>query len=308
MADQQDAAPESAGTSKSAFIILGIAVLLAAASIAYNVMGSQTSTAPEPLAEGVQMTLEQLQERAEASPDNALAWQELGFAQFQGGEFNDAVSAYERAVEIDDTQAVLWSALGEARVMASPRDPMPPEALEAFQRANAIEPSDPRSRYFLAVKQDLDGDHEGAIQSWLDLLKDTPVGAPWEEDLARTIDQVGRINNIDVEDRLAAVLQERLPAQAMAAPDVRGPTQEQIAAAGSMSADDQRQMAVGMVEQLEQRLAGDPSNLDGWVMLMRSRMTLGEPGKARAALDAAIAANPAAEPGLRAQAQQLGIE
>ena len=66
-------------------------------------------------------------------------------------------------------------------------------------------------------------------------------------------------------------------------------------------------MAEGMVAQLEARLHAEPKNLDGWVMLMRSRMTLGEPAKAKAALEAAVKANPGEAAELRRQAQALGI-
>jgi cytochrome c-type biogenesis protein CcmH len=70
---------------------------------------------------------------------------------------------------------------------------------------------------------------------------------------------------------------------------------------------DQRQMAEGMVAQLEARLQTEPRNLDGWVMLIRSRMTLGEPAKAKAALEAAVKANPGAAAQLREQASALGV-
>jgi cytochrome c-type biogenesis protein CcmH len=43
-------------------------------------------------------------------------------------------------------------------------------------------------------------------------------------------------------------------------------------------------------------------------MLIRSRMTLGEPVKAKAALEAAVKANPGAAAELRAQAEGLGVE
>jgi len=307
MAELQEDQSATNTSSKSGYVLLGIALVLAAVSVAYNVWGDKSSAQSEVQTADGPPSIEELRDAALASPDNSLAWQELGFAHFSEGQFADASDAYERAVEIDDSHAVLWSALGEARVMASERDPLPPAALEAFEQALSIDPTDPRARYFMAVKKDIDGDHAGAIDSWLGLLSDTPPGAPWEGDLVRTIEQVGRINDIDVSTRLATVIQGRAPSQTLGAPNLRGPTQEQVAAAGSLSADDQRQMAVGMVERLEERLAADPSNLDGWVMLMRSRMTLGEPERARAALDAAIAANPAAEPGLRAQAEQLGV-
>ena len=74
-----------------------------------------------------------------------------------------------------------------------------------------------------------------------------------------------------------------------------------------MAPGEQRTMAEGMVASLEARLENEPNNLDGWVMLMRSRMTLGEPAKAREALDNAVAANPAEADELRRQAEQLGI-
>src|SRR3546814_8782855 len=63
-------------------------------------------------------------------------------------------------------------------------------------------------------------------------------------------------------------------------------------------------MAEGMVERLENRLKDDSSNLDGWVMLMRSRTTLQQPDKAAKALSDAIAANPAK----RSEERRVGKE
>ena len=75
-----------------------------------------------------------------------------------------------------------------------------------------------------------------------------------------------------------------------------------------MKPSEQRDMAEGMVAQLESRLQSEPKNVDGWVMLIRSRMTLGEPAKAKAALDAAVKANPGTAADLRAQAAALGVK
>ena len=201
--------------------------------------------------------------------------------------------------------------------MSSKRDPLPAEALAAFEKAVALDAQDPRARYFLAAKKDLDKDHEGAIAAWLDLLADTPPGAPWEADLVRTIEQVGQMNKIDVAARLAKAQENRTPAILApgsgsvagdaASPNVRGPSAEEVAAASRMKPSEQRTMAEGMVAQLEERLKSQPKNPDGWVMLMRSRMTLGEPAKAKAALDAAIKANPGEAAELKRQAAALGI-
>ena len=305
------------GNAKAGWILLGLAALMAAGSIGYNLYeASADAGAPANIA-SAEPSLDELRAAAEAAPDDANAWSDLAYAHFDRGEFGDAGQAYERAVAIDDDEAVLWSALGESRVYASERDPLPADALEAFERAIALDPGDPRARYFLAVKKDLDGDHEGSIAAWMELLSDSPVGAPWENDLVRTIQQVAAINDIDIEDDLAAVLEARAPglmmpgsgeiAGAAASATVRGPNAQQIAEASRLAPGEQRSMAEGMVAQLEARLVDEPDNLDGWVMLMRSRMALGERGRARDALNSAIAANPGEEAELRTQAEQLGI-
>jgi len=311
------AGADGSGNAKAGWVLLGIAALLAVGSIGYNLIEADTGEAERPALADSELSIEELRAAAENSPDDSGAWSDLAFAHFNRGEFADAASAYERAVEIDDGEAVLWSALGESRVYASERDPLPADALDAFERAIAIDPGDPRARYFMAVKKDLEGDHDGSIAAWLDLLEDSPPGAPWENDLVRTIQQVAAINDIDVEQRLETVLAARAPSVLMpgsgdiagvaASPGLRGPNAQQVAEASRLAPGEQRSMAEGMVAQLEARLIDEPNNLDGWVMLMRSRMTLGETGRARAALDAAIAANPDDADQLRAQAQRLGI-
>lgn len=66
-------------------------------------------------------------------------------------------------------------------------------------------------------------------------------------------------------------------------------------------------MAEGMVARLEARLKDEPGNIEGWTMLIRSRMTLGQPDQARAALNAAVAANPGKAAQLREGATAVGV-
>jgi cytochrome c-type biogenesis protein CcmH len=308
--------PPAGGASKAGWVLLGAALLLAAGSIGFNVMQADTPSAPAAGGEGPP-SIEALRAAAEASSGDARPWADLAYAYFGEQQFGEAAAAYRRALAIAPDEAVLWSALGETLVLGSARDPMPAEALEAFRKAVSLDPQDPRARYFLAAKRDLDKDHEGAIAAWLDLLADSPQGAPWEADLVRTIEQVGTINDIAVAERIAAAQAKRRPALLApgsgsvagdaASPNVRGPSAAEVAAASAMKPSEQRQMAEGMVAQLEARLQQQPKNVDGWVMLIRSRMTLGEPAKAKAALDAAVKANPGDAAQLREQAAALGV-
>ncbi|MCC6827585.1 MAG: tetratricopeptide repeat protein [Novosphingobium sp.] len=300
--------------TKKALPIGRIALILgafaAAFAVVYAVSRNRDGAPPVAVAsaDADPQSLAALEQRAQGSPTDAKAWQELGFAYFQQGRFDDAARAYDKATGIDPKQALLWSALGEARVMASEKDPMPPAALSAFERALALDAKDPRARYFLAVKRDLGGDHAGALADWLALLADTPADAPWRTDLVRTIEQVGKINQVDVAPKIAAAQKAAPPPTApMAARAIPGPSAQDLAAAGAIPPSQQRDMAEGMVARLEARLKSQPQNVEGWVMLMRSRATLGQPDKAAAALRDAVAANPARAAELREQAQVLGV-
>ena len=184
---------------------------------------------------------------------------------------------------------------------------MPEAALAAFRQSVAIDSADPRARYFLAVEKDLGGNHEGAITDWLALLADTPPGAPWENDLLRTIQQVGTLYNIEVEDRVIAASATRdiLPSPASGA--VAGPSAQQLAAASRIPPSEQQDMAEDMVARLAARMDSDSTNIDGWIMLMRSYQTLERRDDAQDAYRRAVEANPDAEEQLQAAAELLGL-
>lgn len=234
---------------------------------------------------------------------NAGQWRTTGAACFDANDYACAVDAYQKAVAIAPDDTAAWSALGEARVMVSQHDPMPAAALDAFRRALQLAPTDPRARYFLAVNKDLTGDHKGAIKDWLALLAQTTPGKPWEKDLRRTIEQVGKINNIAVANRIAAIKQPPAPPGGI----VPGPNSEDLAAATAIPPSQQRTMAEAMVNKLEARLTADPHNADGWIMLIRSRINLDQRERAQAALARALQADAVDAAQIRAGAGQLGL-
>jgi cytochrome c-type biogenesis protein CcmH len=297
------------GTNRA---ILIAAIILLAAAIGYAIWRDSAPAAIDPAAPNATAPGDQLaalEARTKSDPNSADAWTALGAARFDLGDFGAAAAAYEKATALSPNSAGLWSALGEARVMGSDSDPMPAAALAAFDKAIALDAKDPRARYFLAVKKDIGGDHRGAIDDWFALLADTPQGAPWEADLRRTIEQVGAIHKIDVAARLASTQPRPLTADEMpvAARAIPGPSRADMEAASQLPKGQQDAMIQGMVDGLEAKLKANPADVDRWIMLMRSRMTLGESAKAAQALKDGIAANPGAAGRLKAQAQLLGV-
>ena len=302
----------AAGMSGTNRAILIAAFVLLAGAVGYAIWRDSAASVPAAPAAATAAPDDQLaalEARTKREPDSAEAWTALGAARFDMSDYPGAAAAYEKATALSAESAGLWSALGEARVMASERDPMPAAALQAFDKAIALDAKDPRARYFLAVRKDIGGDHKGAIEDWFALLADTPQGAPWEADLRRTIEQVAAIHKIDVGARLMntqarPLRPEEMPVAARAIP---GPSRADMEAASQLPKGQQDAMIEGMVDGLEAKLKADPANVDRWIMLMRSRMTLGETTKAAQALKDGIAANPGAAARLKAQAQMLGV-
>ena len=287
----------------------GTILLLLALVVAGFVIGTKLVRGPSPAAPASVASdpLTTLEARVKDQPDDGEAWSALAGAYYDAGRFDEAVTAYDAAVKLAPQRSALWSGRGEARVMASPHDPMPAAAAADFAQALVRDPHDPRARYFLAVKLDLAGDHQGAIAGWLALLADTPPGAVWEADLRRTIEQAGKINRIDVAKRLAAVRQPAPALPVPVVPTVAGPSAEDISRASALRPAQQREMAEGMTARLADKLKRDPANVAGWIMLIRSRVNLGQIDQARAALEAAVTANPDQAAQLKEQAAALGL-
>ena len=241
----------------------------------------------------------------------------LGWSYFQTERFAEAATAMKRATALDPDNPEYFSMLGEALVMASKDGGgMPPDAKAAFDKALALDPKDARSRYFQAVAIDLEGKHREALDAWFRLLADTPADAPWAEDVREVIRNVGKENGIEVDKRLAATNPApaaggfKTDGAARAAAGIPGPSREQIQAASALPKGQQDAMVQGMVDGLEAKLKANPGNAQGWIMLMRSRMQLGEQRKAAQALQDGLAAfrnDGATARQLREAAAALGI-
>lgn len=294
-------------------LAVAAAVALAAVGVAVWKRTATTPSAAEglPAPQGdVSSMIASLEAKLKDNPNDAEGWRMLGWAFFETGKFPESATAYARATQIDPKKADYWSSLGEARVLAGAGD-VPPDAKAAFEKAIALDPKDPRSRYFLAVAQDIAGDHKGAIDAWIALLQDTPAGAPWEADVRRLVQEVGAKEKIEVASRLAAI-RPAAPTggAAIATAPIPGPSAQDMRAAAGMPKGQQDAMIQGMVDGLEAKLKADPKNAQGWIMLMRSRTQLGETAKASAAYASAKAAF-AGDTGTLAQideaARELGV-
>ena len=274
-------------------VALILAALIAAAAIGISIWKNRADipsapaqAAAQPVGD-VRTMIEKLEARLKDNPKDAQGWQMLGWSYFETGRYTDAAQAYRRAALLEPANATYWSALGEALVLSGPGG-VTPDAEQAFKKAIANNPKDHRARYFIGVKKDLAGDHEGAIEDWIAVLKDTPAGAPWEQPVRELLEKVATANKIDISGRVPAPTAP--PADDVATAAIPGPTPDQLRAASSIPPSQQNEMVRGMVESLAGKLRANPRNADGWIRLMRARMVMNEPAAAAQALRGARAA------------------
>ncbi|WP_164116289.1 tetratricopeptide repeat protein [Sphingorhabdus sp. Alg239-R122] len=277
-------------------IILIIAALVAAVAIAIALTRSDditpsdaTANAPAAEAPDVDTVIANLEKKLQEEPDNAEGWRMLGWSYFETERFAEAATAMKRATTLDPENAEYFSMLGEALVLGGNNPNIAPDARAAFARALELDPEDARARYFVAAAKDIDGKHTEAIDDWFALLADTPADAPYAEDIRRVIRNVGKERGIEVEKRLAGTSNAPPPPPfKTTGPDVAtgaipGPTQQQMRDAAQLPQGQQEKMIRDMVEGLDTRLSKNPNDARGWIMLMRSRVALGETAKAQKA-------------------------
>lgn len=264
---------------------------------------------------GVETMVKRLEERLKDDPDNPDGWRVLGWSYYNTGRYQEAVKAYKRAVDLQKDNPTIRALYGEALVKAA-NGVVTDEALSAFDKVLAANPNDERGRFFKGLAREQKDDNQGAIDEWMALYKAAPAGAEWTGDLRVRIEQLAEKSGIDVKQRFAEIKPSATSADPSAgspphaAAAQPGPTAKDIENAKQMSSEDQQAMVRGMVDGLARRLAASPKDVNGWIMLIRSHITLNEPDKAQAALERAnkaFAAEPETQKRIAEAAQGMGV-
>lgn len=261
---------------------LGVAAVLAVPLVSwgiYTAIGSP-GLPSQPLAARLETnpadaTVDELVARAEAhlagNPEDGRGWDVLAPIYTRLGRFGEAATAYSNAIRLDGASAARESGLGEA-LAGMAGGMVTAEAQAAFSRALQLEPGQPKARFFLASALAQEGKFAEALEAWQAMMITLPPDSPWRGAVAQAVQEA---NN-----RLAAAGDEAAP----------GPTQQEIDAVASMSAEDRTTMIEQMVAGLDEKLRQNPRDLEGWQRLVRSYHVLGRADEARDALKRGAAA------------------
>jgi cytochrome c-type biogenesis protein CcmH len=286
MESARPARPEGSRISRPLSWALALLVLPAAALAIYFDLGRPglpaVPFAGRPAAVATDQDLakivDMLAAKMKANPGDPRGWTLLAEAEGKLGRYKESAAAYAQAIaqhqaKGDPADAELRSRYGEALAAAADGQ-VTPQARQAFTAALAIDPKEPRARFYIALAESQAGHVEAALNQWVALEADSPADAPWRPVLAAQIEGAAKQLGRD-----PATLPGRKPPPAAGA----SPTAEDMAKAASLTPEQRAAFIDSMVSGLAQRLKTAPDDIDGWLKLANAYDKLGRAEDARAA-------------------------
>ena len=186
-----------------------------------------------------------VEQRMRETPEDAQGWDVLGRAYVEMRRVQDAKIAFERAIRHGGETAPRLAALAEAEVMLA-KGAVEPYVERLLEKALTLDANNAKAISFLALGREQKGELDAAKALWQ------------------------RLASIENQDpRYVQLAQNRL---AQLSAPLKGPTQEDVAAAQNLSQDDRAALIASMVSQLEERLYSSGGSLAEWQQLLRAQM------------------------------------
>jgi cytochrome c-type biogenesis protein CcmH len=214
--------------------------------------------------------IQALEAKVAQSPSDAQSWIDLGRAYVDVERAKDAKDSFAKAMALGRKEPDLLRQFAHAAILAE-GGRVATDAQAALQRTLSADPSDPTSRFFLALAKAQNQDVEGALTDWLTLERQLPAEAPLRRLLAENIDKAARQLGKDP---------AKLPGRGPLPP---GPSEEDMANAAQMTPEQRQAFIESMVERLAAKMKEEPENLEGWIRLANAYGVLGKHAEARTA-------------------------
>ena len=249
------------------------------------------AVAPAQTAGDVDGKIAALATRMQQNPGDAEGWRMLGWSYFNTQRYEEAATAYAKAMALQPVNNDFQSAYAEALVQSA-QGQVTPTAQAAFEAVLKRDPKDQRSRFYMALAREQAGDLGQALDLWTSLLADASADAGWLADVKAHIADLGARTGRDV-SKLA-------PAQQF----------PQSTGAPGLAGQDQAAAVAGMISKLASKLESNPVDRDGWAMMIRSLAVTGDKAGATQALAKAqsiFANDPSTRTQIEAIAKSLGV-
>jgi len=193
----------------------------------------------------------------------AEGWILLGQTYMRATRYSEATWAFETAIKRGEMSPVLFAMYAESMI-ADEDGIVTPKAATAIEESLKRDPDNVAALYYKSIELDQLGETRAAFDLLRNRIETEESFQPWMETvvaranwLARKIGGEGELPSINI-------------------PGAPGPSADDVAAAGEMSAEDRQAFIRSMVDRLAAQLEETPDDLDGWLRLARAYTVLGE--------------------------------
>ncbi|WP_167767223.1 c-type cytochrome biogenesis protein CcmI [Jannaschia formosa] len=206
---------------------------------------------------------QQLRDLLVDRPDDLRGWRLAAQTEAGLGNMEAAWRAQQRVIEIlgDDATAEDHAVLAELMILAA-GGYVSPEAEAALEAALRRDPSLGLARFYLGSMYAQGGRPDLAWPIWRRLLADSTPDAPWLPIIYDRIEAISRAAG------------DPTPVEQLPTP--RGPTAEDIEAAGEMTLEERVEMIEGMRARLAARLASEGGSPQEWAQLIVANGVVGD--------------------------------
>lgn len=219
--------------------------------------------------------VEQLRQTVAARPDDLQGNILLAQNEANLGNFRAAARAQKQVLQIrgEASEPNDYIDYADMLVLAA-GGYVSPEAEAALRKALSVDQTNGTARYYMGLLMAQTGRPDMAFRVWDALLREGPETAPWIQPILAQIEDMA----------FRAGVTYQIPEIGSS----RGPSAEDIDAAGDMTPAERIEMIQGMVSGLSERLATEGGTVDEWAQLIGALGVLGRTDQARAVYDNAI--------------------
>lgn len=205
--------------------------------------------------------LKAIQAHLEDAPDDKRGWDVLAKSARAIRDYSLAANAFAELARLEPDEPK-WRVQQLEAMLGMANGQMTPAARLVLARLMSDEPNHPAGQYYMGLAFFQAGDEDRARAVWLALADRSPEDAPW-----------------------MAPLRERLEALGESLPTI---SDDEMAAVAAMSDEDREAFIAQMIARLAARLEANPGDVEGWMMLARSQLSMGDRESAIAALERGI--------------------
>lgn len=235
--------------------------------------------APPDISPDYTALVERLRETVKTRPDDLQGHVLLAQNEANLGNYAAAARAQGKVVELLGANATAQDYINHADMLVvAAGGYVSPEAEAVLSRALSLEPTNGTARYYMGLMLAQTGRPDTGFRIWDQLLREGPADALWIEPIMAQIEDLSRRAGVNYQ----------LPEIGAGREPLRGPSSEDIEAAGELSPSERMEMIQSMVDGLSQRLATEGGPAEEWAQLITALGVLERTAQARAVYENAV--------------------